>query len=65
MGRIDDTASGLPLSEAILLQDPRVACAIMFGRGQTQNGVLVDPKPEYAFDPEDEEKLVEFRNKIW
>lgn len=37
----------------------------MFGRGQTQNGVLVDPTPEYAFDPEDEEKLVEFRNKIW
>lgn len=65
MGHDNDTTPALPLSEAILLQDPHVACAIMFGRGQTQNGVLVDPAPEYAFDPEDEEKLVEFRNKIW
>lgn len=51
--------------ESILVQDPHVAAAIMFGRGQIQNGVLVLPTPEYAFDPTNEEKLVEFRNLIW
>jgi len=37
----------------------------MFGNSRFQNGVLVDPKQEYEFDPRDEEKLAEFRNKIW
>ena len=37
----------------------------MFGRGRFNPGVIVDPKPEFAFDPEDQEKLAEFRNKIW
>ena len=37
----------------------------MFGRGQFQAGVLVDPTSEYRFDPSDEEKLAEFRNLIW
>lgn len=51
--------------ESILVQDPHVASAVIFGRGQFQNGVLIDPKPEFAFDPSDEAKLAEFRNKIW
>jgi hypothetical protein len=37
----------------------------MFGRGRFQNGVLIDPKPQFAFDPTDEAKLEEFRNLIW
>ena len=37
----------------------------MFGRGRFNPGVIIDPTPEFAFDPEDQEKLVEFRNKIW
>lgn len=37
----------------------------MFGRARFHAGVLVDPKPELRFDPTDEEKLAEFRNKIW
>lgn len=37
----------------------------MFGRGRFQNGVLIDPKPQFAFDPKDEVKLEEFRNFIW
>lgn len=53
------------LVETILVQDPHVKAAVMFGRGQFQNGILVDPKPEYAFDPVDEAQLVEFRNLIW
>nr|WGM49229.1 carboxylic acid reductase [Boreostereum vibrans] len=51
--------------ESILMQDPHVASAVIFGRGQFQNGVLVDPKPQFAFDPTDEVKLAEFRNLIW
>lgn len=37
----------------------------MFGRAKFQNGVLIDPKMESAFDPKDEAKLEEFRNAIW
>ncbi|KIK61185.1 hypothetical protein GYMLUDRAFT_43259 [Collybiopsis luxurians FD-317 M1] len=49
--------------ESILLQDPHVSAALMFGRGRFQNGILVQPtKP---FDPNDEVQLAAFRNKIW
>lgn len=51
--------------ESILVQDPHVAAAIMFGRGQIQNGVLVHPAPAYEFDATNEKKLIEFRNLIW
>ncbi|KAL4248625.1 Adenylate-forming Reductase [Abortiporus biennis] len=54
--------------ERILEQDPHIRNAVMFGRGKIYNGVLVDPKPEFAFDPnaEDGEILLEqFRNMIW
>jgi hypothetical protein len=37
----------------------------MFGRGKFQNGVLIDPEPEFAFDPKDEAKLETFRGLIW
>ncbi|KAL1943361.1 hypothetical protein VTO73DRAFT_4436 [Trametes versicolor] len=49
--------------EAILVQDPHVHACLMFGRGRFQNGVLIQPKEQ--FDPNDEAKLEEFRNKIW
>ncbi|TFY82198.1 hypothetical protein EWM64_g1812 [Hericium alpestre] len=51
--------------EGILMTDPHIACAIMFGRGKFQNGVIIEPKEEFAFDPRDEGKLAEFRNRIW
>jgi len=51
--------------EGILNGDPHVKSAVMFGRGRSNPGVIIDPKPEFAFDPEDWEKLAEFRNKIW
>ena len=38
---------------------------LMFGQGKFQNGVLIEPKPEYKFDSQDAKKLEEFRNKIW
>ena len=49
--------------EAILLQDPNVHACLMFGRGRFQNGILIQPKE--VFDPSDEVKLEEYRNKIW
>ncbi|KAL1938320.1 hypothetical protein VTO73DRAFT_11771 [Trametes versicolor] len=49
--------------EAILLQDPLVHAAIIFGRGRFQNGVIVQPKQ--PLEPNDEAKLEEFRNAIW
>ncbi|KAI0050775.1 acetyl-CoA synthetase-like protein [Auriscalpium vulgare] len=71
-GRVDDQimlsngekTNPVPL-ESILARDPRISCAIMFGRGHFQNGVLIQPAPAYAFDPENEVKLSEFRNMIW
>lgn len=37
----------------------------MFGRGRSQTGVLVEPRPEYAIDVTDDEQVAAFRNKIW
>ena len=37
----------------------------MFGREKTQTGVLLELSKEQAFDPNDQSKLVAFRNKIW
>lgn len=51
--------------EGILAQDPHIQSAVMFGRGKFQNGVLIDPKPQFAFDPKDEAKQEEFRQLIW
>lgn len=51
--------------ENILNRDPHVQSAVMFGRGRFNAGVIVDPRPEFKFDPEDAEKLAEFRNLIW
>ena len=51
--------------ENILNGDPHVKSAVMFGRGRFNPGVIIDPKPEFAFDPEDQEKLAEFRNTVW
>ncbi|KAI0272871.1 acetyl-CoA synthetase-like protein [Russula aff. rugulosa BPL654] len=50
--------------EGILTQDPHILSAVMFGRGRFQNGVLIDPKPQFAFDPKDEAKLENFRTLI-
>lgn len=46
-------------------QDPRIQSAVIFGRGRFHNGVVVDPKKEFVFDPSDEDKLEEFRDAIW
>ncbi|CAL1709825.1 unnamed protein product [Somion occarium] len=51
--------------EKILLEDPHVQGAIMFGRGRPHNGVLIEPKAGYNFDSRDHTKLAQFRNLIW
>ena len=60
----DDQTNPLPL-EHIIREDPHVRGCLIFGQGKFQNGVLIEPKPEYVFDPRDEKKLEEFRNKLW
>lgn len=37
----------------------------MFGRGRFQNGVVIEVKPAYAFDPSDRAKLDAFLTDIW
>ncbi|TFY68026.1 hypothetical protein EVJ58_g1265 [Rhodofomes roseus] len=51
--------------ESILNQDPHIASCVMFGRGQFQAGVLVDPVLDHRPLPLDERQLAEFRDKIW
>ena len=54
----------LPL-EKIINQDPHVKSCVMFGRGKFQNGVLIEPREEFAIDPSDSKQLEAFRNRIW
>ncbi|CCM00767.1 uncharacterized protein FIBRA_02808 [Fibroporia radiculosa] len=51
--------------ESTMMQDEHVSGCVMFGRGRFQAGILIEPKPEYVFDPTDEVKLAEYRNLIW
>jgi len=51
--------------EHILNQDPHVRSSLIFGRGQFHAGVLIDPRPSFAIDPEDKAQLEEFQDKIW
>ncbi|KAF8997175.1 hypothetical protein BDQ17DRAFT_1411496 [Cyathus striatus] len=53
------------LIEGRLLKDPKIKSALVFGRSKFQPGVLIQPSPEYIFDPSDEVKLEEYRNLIW
>lgn len=49
----------------MLNRDEHVQACVMFGRSKFQAGVLIHPKPEFAFDSDNEEKLSEFRNVVW
>ncbi|CAL1703617.1 unnamed protein product [Somion occarium] len=42
-----------------------VSGAVMFGREKTQAGIIIELRQGFAFDPNDEQVLVAFRNKIW
>lgn len=51
--------------EVILLNDPFVHGAVIFGRGRFHAGVLIQPNAPFEFDPRDTQKLINFRNLIW
>lgn len=53
------------LSETIMNRHPAILSAVMFGRGHFQTGILVEPVAEYSFDPNELDRLAEFRNLIW
>ena len=53
------------VAEHILNENPYISACIVFGYGKFQNGVLVQPPPEYQFNPEDKQLLRAFRNMIW
>ncbi|KAK0453913.1 hypothetical protein EV421DRAFT_2007167 [Armillaria borealis] len=65
IGRIDDQIMHNTGEKGMLNHDLHVLAAVMFGRGKYQVGVLVEPGPQFSFDPVDEIKLAEFRNLIW
>lgn len=54
----------MSVAEAIICEDPHISAAVMFGRGRSQNGVLIEPKKEFAFELSDE-KVAQFRDLIW
>lgn len=45
-------------------QHPKISAVLMFGHGRFQNGILVELKKEYLFDPDDTDRLNDFRNEI-
>ncbi|KAF4597832.1 hypothetical protein EYR38_006223 [Pleurotus pulmonarius] len=49
--------------ENLLNQDPHIRASVIFGRGQFNLGVTVDPTQ--SFDPHDAKQLAEFRDAIW
>lgn len=51
--------------ENMMNQHPKVLSSVMFGRGRFQAGMIIDPKPEFRFEPNDLGKLASFRNEIW
>ncbi|KAI6042365.1 acetyl-CoA synthetase-like protein [Pisolithus marmoratus] len=51
--------------EGVIGTSRYVSGVCMFGRGRSQAGVLVEPRPEYAIDVENQKQVAEFRNLIW
>jgi hypothetical protein len=72
VGRLDDVlvhSSGektvpAPM-ETLIGSSPFLSGVCMFGRGRSQTGVLVEPRPEHAIDVTDDKRVAEFRNMIW
>ncbi|THG97884.1 hypothetical protein EW026_g4198 [Hermanssonia centrifuga] len=71
-GRADDQimlstgekTNPVPL-ERILVQDPHIQAAVIFGTGKLQNGVVIDPKKEHGFDTHDVTGVERFKEMIW
>ncbi|KAI5992475.1 hypothetical protein EDD15DRAFT_2168052 [Pisolithus albus] len=52
------------LAQHIFCKDPRIASAVMFGRGRPFNGIILELAPSYRFDCSDKESLAAFRTSI-
>ena len=52
-------------TETILVQDPHIRAAVIFGRGRTQNGVIIEPAAGFKFDVEDVLERERFIECIW
>ena len=57
----------IPLEqEGLITASDLVTGAIMFGRGRSQCGVLIEPHPDYAIrDVSDEAAVSAFRDLVW
>ncbi|SJL10486.1 uncharacterized protein ARMOST_13872 [Armillaria ostoyae] len=53
------------LLESILARDPHVTAGLYFGHGKFQNGLLVELKPQFVFDPSDQTSVIKYRSLIW
>ncbi|EKM48543.1 uncharacterized protein PHACADRAFT_214756 [Phanerochaete carnosa HHB-10118-sp] len=51
--------------EGVIGSSRMVQGVVMFGRGKSQCGILVEPKKGHAVNPNDVNALPEFRNKLW
>ncbi|KAF9556258.1 acetyl-CoA synthetase-like protein [Agrocybe pediades] len=51
--------------EHILDTDPHIRSSVIFGRGQFQAGVIIDPQPDAGVDVEDKAQAAAFVEKIW
>ncbi|KAF4618223.1 hypothetical protein D9613_011591 [Agrocybe pediades] len=51
--------------EHILDTDPHIRSSVIFGRGQFQAGVIIDPQPDSGVDVEDRAQAAAFVEKIW
>ncbi|KAJ7916044.1 putative aminoadipate reductase [Mycena leptocephala] len=72
VGRLDDVlimANGEKTvpgpMEDIMLANPLIVGAVMFGHERNQVGVLIEPNPQHKLDPVDEQQVAKFRNLIW
>ena len=50
--------------ESIIGSSPMVQGVVMFGRQRNQVGILVEPRPEYCVDTENDQAIQEFRDKV-
>ncbi|KAG2133342.1 putative aminoadipate reductase [Suillus clintonianus] len=51
--------------ECLIGTNPYVNGAVIFGRGRSQVGILIEPRAGHEIDVDDEAQVSEFRNRVW
>ncbi|KAG2103392.1 putative aminoadipate reductase [Suillus discolor] len=51
--------------ECIIGTNPHVNGVVIFGRGRSQVGALIEPRPGHEIDVKDEAQVSAFRNRVW